>query len=399
MTPEAGTGGFWPSSSSIIGICKDNLLQNILLATVAGKYATVEDRSPATVTQLTGYFYFSLQCLGLDTPATFTVTYTPISTKLTINTPLLQYTGLNLQETRDDSVSFTLNNITNGESFTFLVELSNGQVTWRDTVTKIYGQFSTLFAENGNNLSQWVNNGWGVSNSVYVTAPSSITDSPSGNYGNNENSSVKTTNPVDLSGAISAHLSFWSKWEIEAGWDYVQVSASADNGVSWTNLCGKYTKPGNSDQDPGEPLYDGYQTSWVFEEMELNDFVGQGILLRFRLISDNAVTYNGFFFDDLKVEIIPDSITGIRAAPLENSLSLYPNPARNNFVILTDGAETNSREIKLTIIDVFGNEILKSEIRNSPSEIYCGFLPPGIYFYRITSADGSIFRTGKLIIE
>ena len=36
-------------------------------------------------------------------------------------------------------------------------------------------------------------------------------------------------NDVDLSNATTANLSFYARWDIEAGYDYVQVEVSTNN--------------------------------------------------------------------------------------------------------------------------------------------------------------------------
>ena len=68
----------------------------------------------------------------------------------------------------------------------------------------------------------------------------------------------------------SPRLSFWTKYDIESNYDYAQVEVSTNNGSTYTPLAGNYTQPGTGSFQPnGEPLYDGVQTSWVNEEMDL----------------------------------------------------------------------------------------------------------------------------------
>ena len=71
----------------------------------------------------------------------------------------------------------------------------------------------------------------------------------------------------------------------------------------WLPLCGKYTNAGTADQDEGMPLYDGVQNTWVEEEIDMTEFLGDSIQLRFQLVSDNFVTGDGFYFDDFKLYI------------------------------------------------------------------------------------------------
>ena len=68
-------------------------------------------------------------------------------------------------------------------------------------------------------------------NSTYYSPSSSITDSPGGNYSHNINKSITLTSGVDLNNAVAATLSFYGKWEIEAGYDYVQLEISTMEGL------------------------------------------------------------------------------------------------------------------------------------------------------------------------
>ena len=136
---------------------------------------------------------------------------------------------------------------------------------------------------------------------------------------------------IDLSNVAYAFLNFWSRWEIEAGWDYVQVLISTNNGSSWTPLAGNYTKTGNENQAPGEPVYDGFQTTWVKEEIDLSDYIGNSVKFRFKLKADDNVTEDGFYFDDFSVSVINEATTGLENPSILNQTNIifepFPNPA------------------------------------------------------------------------
>ena len=87
------------------------------------------------------------------------------------------------------------------------------------------------------------------------------------------------------------------------------------------------------------PLYDGVQNTWVEEEVDMTEFIGDSIQLRFQLVSDNFVTGDGFYFDDFKLFISGnmDSVINNLSA-MNNPASLaviVPNPARNTIRIET----------------------------------------------------------------
>ena len=62
-------------------------------------------------------------------------------------------------------------------------------------------------------------------------------------------------NAIDLSANAHPRLNFWTKYDIESGWDYAQVEISTNNGSTFTPLSGNYTTPGSGSFQPnGEPL-------------------------------------------------------------------------------------------------------------------------------------------------
>ena len=117
----------------------------------------------------------------------------------------------------------------------------------------------------------------------------------------------------------------------EKGYDFVQLSASLD-GTNWTPLCGNYTVIGNDNQDENEPIYDGVQSTWVKESLDLNDFIGENIQLRFRIVSDMFTRGDGFNFDDLKIRTIGESPASIRDL-FSSAIRVFPNPTKEGVVL------------------------------------------------------------------
>jgi len=135
---------------------------------------------------------------------------------------------------------------------------------------------------------------------------------------------------VNLENSTLAQLQFQGKWFIEAGWDYAQILASPVDEENWSPLCGKYSVEGNSFQDQGQPLWDGFQSNWVMEEVSLNDYLGQQIKIKFRMVTDAFVSYDGFFFDDLEIVSFEDTTNTIGVK--ENTdieWTVFPNPAND----------------------------------------------------------------------
>jgi PKD repeat protein len=122
---------------------------------------------------------------------------------------------------------------------------------------------------------------------------------------NNANTTYTYVPTIDLSNAYAAKVTFYAKWNIEADYDYTQFQVSIDGGSTWIGQCGNYTNTGTnangSVQPNNQPIYDGIMTSWVLEEINLSDYLGQIIKVRFQLKSDGGTRKDGFYFDDFSI--------------------------------------------------------------------------------------------------
>ena len=386
MTPEAGEGsdGFWPPSSRIEEICMVNVSQNMSMAHLAAKYAIAQDQSPAIFTEKKPFINFNIQRLGLDSAA-FTVSIIPLHNVSSAGTSKT-FPDLSLLETQTDSISITLSpTILDGETFSYSIAVNNGLYTHYDTITKIFGSPIVVMADNCNSMNKWESLSWDVSANTYFSPASSITDSPLDNYPNNANSTITSNQKIDLTSASSASLTFMAKWDIEAEYDFAQVLASSDS-TTWVPLCGKYTHAGSTYQIEGEPVYDGTQEDWVKEEIDLKDFLGQTISLKFQLLSDDWSNKDGFYFDDLSVHIT-SNISGMsNQEEYFNLLQNHPNPA-SDYTYISFSPLNPSAKNKITIYNAIGSIIKEIPLHESIRSIRLNTaeLPPGVYYYTLIS--------------
>lgn len=98
-------------------------------------------------------------------------------------------------------------------------------------------------------------------------------------------------------------LSYWTWYDIEKDYDYVYLEASPD-GENWQIL----KTPSGTEADPTGANYGwGYSglsgggPSWIKEEVDLSQFAGQSVYLRFEYITDAAVYGEGFLIDDIAI--------------------------------------------------------------------------------------------------
>lgn len=398
-TPELGSfsDGFWPPLSRIVPLCQENMLQNFLAGFLSGKYGQIKDLSPNIVSDHGFYMDFELKRLGFGETETWTVSIEPLDDHIIGTGDPLEIGYLEILEATQDSIWIELDpDLLSGTSFSFALHMDNGTFVQSDTLHKFYGITSIVFEDPCDNMDNWHSNKWDVTNNHYVSPPGSITDSPQGNYGNNEYNTIVLTNPIDLTQTNFAQLTFMAKWDIEANYDYVQLLGRSANSVGWVPLEGKYTRPGSSNQSPGKPVYDG-TSDWVQEEVDISFFAGSELTLSFVLVSDGFVTGDGFYFDDVVVEVmdIETSVESLMASGGKLMGKAYPNPASTGVTIPLK-ARTQAR---LDITDLQGRSLQQMVITPDMQSIKLDVSnwQKGIYFLKVDAPTGT--QVEKIVIK
>lgn len=382
MTPEVGES-FWPESSEILTLCRENLYMNLLLAQLADAYLLTETIGDTYLgSASTGTLDFTGQSLGLD-PGSFVISFESVDESLVISDEAehVFVASQQLEETVF-SVDYEIVDVPeDGAILPVVLVIDNGKYMYRERFDFVYGQLNDVFSSDGNSMTIFENTNWNLSSSEYVSPGYSITDSPNSNYDNFENSMIVLEEPINLSELNSAFLSFWARWEIEAGWDYAQVIISDNNGGSWTPLCGNFSKQGNENQDTDQPVYDGFQTEWVKEVISLEDYLGSEVKIGFRLVSDSYIEEDGFYFDDLEL-LTYDQVIGVN--DLEDiAFKVYPNPASTSFFIAHEFSEVVGYEI----LDALGRSIASGQLNQPVQEIETSDFQEGIYFLRVNGGQ------------
>lgn len=399
FTPEVGNSsdGFWPSSSRIIPHCQENLQANMLAAKFTGHYAVANDQEPAILEEEAGHLNFTVKRYGLADDTDYTVSIAPLSDNIVITGEPVVFQELELMENVADSIAFTLaENTPEGDTVAYILSLDDGFSVKQDTLYKIFGTPSAIFEDEITTLDDFINDGWGITDQDYTSAPYSITDSPGTDYYNNQYNTITIADTIDLTAASFALFRFNARWEIEAGYDYVQVQISDVEGSGWNALEGTFTSTGTSYQQEGEPLYDGFQTEWVTEEIPLNDYLGEKVLIRFVFESDMGVTEDGFYFDDLSVNIVEQVSTQMDAELIQKAqVKVYPNPAGEVLYIKPVGNVSPSHVV---LYNLQGKETLRAGAGSHA--ISLKNVEPGIYFYTVHFNNRETERVnGKLIIR
>ncbi len=101
-----------------------------------------------------------------------------------------------------------------------------------------------------------------------------------------------------VSGSLSLKYNTW--YDLEEDYDYVYLEASED-GKQWEILK---TPSGTGDNPTGNSYGWGYNAStgdWIEEEVDLSQFAGKKVYLRFEYVTDTAVNGEGFMLDNIEI--------------------------------------------------------------------------------------------------
>ena len=133
-----------------------------------------------------------------------------------------------------------------------------------------------------------------------------IDDSPISHYSTAGNTLDKyIEREFNLTNLTSATLEFYTKYEIEYGWDFGYVELSTNNGTNWTQLnCTTTTfyRDGSASFGVvGAPSFTGEVENWSYETSNLTPYVDGEVKLRFRYVTDNFVAEKGWLVDDIRI--------------------------------------------------------------------------------------------------
>ena len=341
MTPEVGTTGFWPTQAEIFPLAIENLMPNLYYTWVAGAFVKMLNPSFSQQYFNPGDFVEisipQLRNKGLSDANNVALSLSSDNPQITINNGNISIGNILARSTVNNSqkLSFTLGaGLAADVKVKMIVTVStDGTPMYADTMSFIVGTPVIIFADSTNDPAiLWTITAtpttpkWESTTTSYHSAPNSYTDSKTGNYVNNATVTMTLKDPINLSTYQHPRLGFWTKYNIEANWDYGQTKISTNNGSTWNPLTGNHTEPGVGTFQPnGQPLYDGTQTTWVQEEMDLTGRNAVQNKFQFQLKTDGNTVADGWYVDDIIVFVY-----GI--VPVE--LSSFTATASNTEVVL-----------------------------------------------------------------
>jgi hypothetical protein len=175
--------------------------------------------------------------------------------------------------------------------------------------------------------TEGVFNTWKIVTLADAPSPSHVwTDTQFGGYRNNTDASLVTP-AYNFSGLRRVQVSLAARYALEPGWDYLFIEYSLDGGQTW-------------EPDPLAALT-GFQPEWSTLAVDASPLDGQpNAALRFRLVTDVSIIYDGVYLDDIALTYEPYTcvfpvllppVAPIPLSPMADEL-FHPNlPAAVNF--------------------------------------------------------------------
>ncbi len=391
MTPEVGPAflGFWPPAALMEDLAKTALRQNLNLAQLPHNFGLIDLAYDEVLIGTDGQIEFDLKKYGL-LDGSFELSLNTIVTDILVTDPTITVAPA-FGETASGSFYFLVGpNTTAGTVIPFVLSIDNGQYV-QDLAFEINYvgqgiQETEELLSSGEDLTAWEEtNEWGLTSAEYYSAPGSITDSPVGSYTNNAENVLTSQAFTIPSSADEAWLEFYTKWDIESGYDYVQIQVEDLSNNSIEPLCGLYTTNGAGGFQPlDEPLYDGTQNSWVLERMDLSPYIGQEIQIHYVLRSDNWVEADGFYFDDMEAYMVSNDIVDHIVPVFEQQkVQVYPNPGAHALNIECSASKID----QVQVFDLYGRLLHQSIVDDTFYQINTSFWRKGMYAIQIQTDE------------
>ncbi len=200
---------------------------------------------------------------------------------------------------------------------------------------------------------------------------------------------------LDLTGGVSANLSFWvayTYWTTPVQYsDTLEVLISTNCGVSYNSIYKKWSTalatapPQSSDFFPTA-------SQWRQETVSLQPYISfNNVILKFRNITDYE---NNMFVDDINISIV----TGIRKLNDNLSISVGPNPNQGKLNVRID--TQSAQQVDFKIFNAVGSLLMDEKIGVTSAVIKqfdISKFPNGIYHLTVTT-NGQTY-TEKLVLN
>jgi len=168
--------------------------------------------------------------------------------------------------------------------------------------------------------------------------------------------------------------------------DKLEVRVSTDCGATWTGI---YSKSGNTLTTTSTLVTTPFSPSaneWRQESISLNAYIGQPEV-RFMFVCTSNWG-NNVFIDDVNIL----NTTGMEEPVSEFTMSVYPNPASDEFTV-DFGNQAGNPETQLYVFDVTGKEVYTASVNGtSAAVINTSEWANGMYYLRAERGTATVIR-------
>lgn len=363
FTPEAGSiiDGFWPTRDRIIPIARENLYTNISALWSAGVNIVPIELYPINHQNT---YCLVLQNIGRRDllPDTVKATIKVLSqgAKIAGNTEFL-LTQLRSQQAFRDT--FTIETdpsvIKTGERILIEIALKEASIERKDTfAVRNFSHSSVLWLyRNAQDSIRWTGQ-WGGAKDL--ERGDVLTDSPQQPYGANEEAILLYDGTIPLDGARHAILHFWTRWEIEPRFDFATVEISTDSGLHWEILSSSRMRkaegiPWGVQTDSTIFGFDGYFPFWIYQECDLQAYLGKEVKIRFVLRSDEGLELDGWYLDDIGITLFPEEISTVSQPSAEITLR------RRGNTLVIEGIQLH-HHYRIDVFNLLGQKLFSQHI-------------------------------------
>jgi Secretion system C-terminal sorting domain len=197
-----------------------------------------------------------------------------------------------------------------------------------------------------------------------------------------------------------------SKYGSASFYDFVVIEGSYDGGKSWYRFQDGYDSRSNSDwlaawnkSGDSDNNSTTVGTPSLFKKRSINMLqngnfkVGDEVMIRFRLFSDELTHGWGWAIDNLKIQMPP--ITAVAPEIIEKTdIQVYPNPNIGELVIDAQWKQKGEKAI-VTLTDAVGQPLLVKQFDGQSIEkhkIDISSLSGGLYFVTLTVGEEKLVK-------
>lgn len=251
-------------------------------------------------------------------------------------------------------------------------------------VFQINGTYYSDNFDSGNLLWNKIGS-WGLCTTQSYSGNRSLSDSPNGNYNENEYSYCQYPQAVELSNCTSASVSFMTKYDVGLNSEFVSFEISTDN-INWQAL----------------DVFAGDQSEWIEKSYCLNSLLGQSIYFRFVLETNYNSFGNGIFIDDFNICKTSHTVGNENQENIKPAIVLtgnYPNPFNPQTALCFE--IDKAQNVMIDVFNIKGQKVKsltkycampgKNEIIWNGMNDQSEKVTSGIYFYKLSgNSDQSV---------